>query len=587
MAIVISGVNNNDRIPAVDGTIDLLSGVSYAGIITAPAFTTPGNITASGNLTASSINVGNNIQLGNAGVATATTFVGNLNGNVNGNAGTLLLQTSGSERIRIGAQGQIGIAGANYGTSGQVLTSGGSGSSVTWSTINSDAINEGNTKAEVIDSGSDGRFIVETDGVQRIRVDSNGLGITSTTTAARNAGVGTAIGTIIFNSTDNKLQLYANDLNWRGFSPADPSISNISGTIYAGQASTLSLTGANFLQSNLQVRFIQNTRSVDVTVTVTPSSETSASVTVPATVYNNVQASDVVSITVTNSDNVVSNTVTLTVSGLPSGGTITTSGSYRIHTFTSNGDFIVPTGMTLTNVEYLVVGGGGGGGPSNQGHQGGGGGAGGLRTSVVGATSGANSSPESRVTFTAGSYNVSIGAGGVGRASGAGYGGTGVNSGLATPSGTITSNGGGGGGMGQNNGASRGGLSGGCGGGAASSDQSIPAAGSGTAGQGFLGGQPLNQGSGSGGSGGGAGGNGNDGSGSVGTGTGAVGGLGLSNSITGSAATYSVGGDCTDFDGVSNTGAANTGDGGDGGYTHTTPSGRAGGSGIVIVRYIL
>ena len=228
MAIVISGVGNNDRITASDGTIDLLSGVNYAGIITAPAFTTPGNITASGNLTAASINVGNNIQLGNAGVATATTFVGNLNVNVNGSAGTLLLQTTGSERIRIGAQGQIGIAGANYGTSGQVLTSGGSGSSVTWSTINSDAINEGNTKAEVIDSGSDGRFIVETDGVQRIRVDSNGLGITSTTTAARNAGVGTAIGTIIFNSTDNKLQLYANDLNWRGFSPADPSISNIS-----------------------------------------------------------------------------------------------------------------------------------------------------------------------------------------------------------------------------------------------------------------------------------------------------------------------------------------------------------------------
>ena len=227
---------------------------------------------------------------------------------VNGSAGTLLLQTTGSERIRIGAQGQIGIAGANYGSSGQVLTSQGAGSPVTWSTINSDAINEGNTKAEVIDSGSDGRFIVETDGVQRIRVDSNGLGITSTTTAARNAGVGTAIGTIIFNSTDNKLQLYANDLNWRGFSPADPSISSISGTIYAGQASTLSLTGANFLQSNLQVRFVQNTRSVDVTVTVTPSSETSASVTVPAIVYNNIQGSDVVSITVTNSDGVVSNT---------------------------------------------------------------------------------------------------------------------------------------------------------------------------------------------------------------------------------------------------------------------------------------
>ena len=41
---------------------------------------------------------------------------------------------SSSERLRIGASGQIGIAGANYGTSGQVLTSQGSGSAVQWAT---------------------------------------------------------------------------------------------------------------------------------------------------------------------------------------------------------------------------------------------------------------------------------------------------------------------------------------------------------------------------------------------------------------------------------------------------------------------
>ena len=38
-----------------------------------------------------------------------------------------------SERLRIGSLGQIGIGGANYGTSGQVLTSQGSGSAVQWS----------------------------------------------------------------------------------------------------------------------------------------------------------------------------------------------------------------------------------------------------------------------------------------------------------------------------------------------------------------------------------------------------------------------------------------------------------------------
>ena len=40
--------------------------------------------------------------------------------------------TSPTERVRIGSSGQIGLDGANYGTSGQVLTSNGSGSAVTW-----------------------------------------------------------------------------------------------------------------------------------------------------------------------------------------------------------------------------------------------------------------------------------------------------------------------------------------------------------------------------------------------------------------------------------------------------------------------
>ena len=128
MAIVISGVNNNDKITASDGLIDLLSGVNFDGTLTAPAFS------ATGNLTAGHLNIGSGIQLGNAGVATATTFVGNLTGNVNATS-NLLLQIGGSEKFRVGGSGQLGIGGANYGTSGQVLTSQGSGSSPTWSTI--------------------------------------------------------------------------------------------------------------------------------------------------------------------------------------------------------------------------------------------------------------------------------------------------------------------------------------------------------------------------------------------------------------------------------------------------------------------
>ena len=40
-----------------------------------------------------------------------------------------------TERIRIGTSGEIGIAGANYGTSGQVLTSSGSGAAVSWADV--------------------------------------------------------------------------------------------------------------------------------------------------------------------------------------------------------------------------------------------------------------------------------------------------------------------------------------------------------------------------------------------------------------------------------------------------------------------
>lgn len=46
--------------------------------------------------------------------------------------GHFKVTTEGSEKIRIGPAGQIGIAGANYGTSGQILTSGGASGAVSW-----------------------------------------------------------------------------------------------------------------------------------------------------------------------------------------------------------------------------------------------------------------------------------------------------------------------------------------------------------------------------------------------------------------------------------------------------------------------
>jgi hypothetical protein len=55
----------------------------------------------------------------------------------------------------------------------------------------SDAISEGNTSAEVIDTGSDGRFVVTTEGTERLRVDPSGrlLVGTSTSDAQRTASM--------------------------------------------------------------------------------------------------------------------------------------------------------------------------------------------------------------------------------------------------------------------------------------------------------------------------------------------------------------------------------------------------------------
>lgn len=100
---------------------------------------------ASGNIT-----VGNNIT------ATGTTSAASLiptgssaptNGVYLPAANTVSFATASTERFRIGSSGQFGIGGATYGTSGQVLTSGGSGAAPTWSTPASGSITSGTRTA--------------------------------------------------------------------------------------------------------------------------------------------------------------------------------------------------------------------------------------------------------------------------------------------------------------------------------------------------------------------------------------------------------------------------------------------------------
>jgi hypothetical protein len=87
-----------------------------------------------------------------------------------GSDGHFKVTTEGSERVRVGPAGQIGIAGANYGTSGQVLTSGGASGAVSWA----DAAAGGSTFQATADGAlTDGMpVIIQADGTVRSAVAS-------------------------------------------------------------------------------------------------------------------------------------------------------------------------------------------------------------------------------------------------------------------------------------------------------------------------------------------------------------------------------------------------------------------------------
>lgn len=261
------------------------------------------------------------------------------------------------------------------------------------------------------------------------------------------------------------------------------------------------------------------------------------------------------------------------------GDSIVFDGTYWIHTFYSSGTFTPKKNLTC---DYLVVAGGGGGSAGQAG-----GGAGGLRSTVT--ATGGGGSLESALSLIANTgYTVTIGAGGSGAPQAnngaAGRGTSGSNSVFST----ITSTGGGGGGGADVNKA---GLTGGSGGGG-------NPIGTGTANQGYNGGQYS-------GGGGGAGQVGADASGS----DGGKGGNGVATSISGASTTYAgggggsgggaanpgaggTGGGGAGRNGTNNgtNGTANTGGGGGaGGVLNADPytryAGGTGGSGIVIVRY--
>lgn len=234
------------------------------------------------------------------------------------------------------------------------------------------------------------------------------------------------------------------------------------------------------------------------------------------------------------------------------GGTVTTSGGYKIHTFTSSGTFSV---SSAGEVEYFIIAGGGGGNHNTGTPSFAGGGAGGV---VVGSAIVSNTS-----------YSITVGAGGSPRSNGSN----------SSALGATTAIGGGRGGDGGGQAGASGGSGGGQGGsGGGGSPNNAP----GTAGQGNAGGSgTFGPGLDAAGGGGGYSSVGQNASGS----TPGNGGLGYSNSWTGTEIKYAGGGGRTDqgYRGGylgSPSGSANSGSGGAG-------TQGSGGSGIVVIRYPL
>ena len=302
-----------------------------------------------------------------------------------------------------------------------------------------------------------------------------------------------------------------------------------------------------------------------------------------------------------------------------SGGTETECGNCKIHTFTGPGSFAVTQVHPCAannEVSYVVIAGGGAGSSGLGSNAGGGGGAGGYRETKAPVTSytaspldGQPSAPN-RITVTATSFPIVIGAGGA--ATGA-PGGRGSNGAVSTFS-TITGAGGGAGGAGSGTPGPKDGANGGSGGGKAGSDVpgSLSVAGTGntppvsppqgqpggggtsTPGvsgdkEGFGGGGATEAGQ-TGESASGESGRGGAGATSsingtptqrAGGGAGGAGASGTSGTATGGGGTGSFG--CSVNNG--NAGTANTGGGGGGGANGAPANGNAGGSGVVIIRY--
>jgi hypothetical protein len=313
------------------------------------------------------------------------------------------------ERFRIGSAGQLGIAGANYGTTGQVLTSGGASAAPSWTTITS----TGGTVTSVAQSFTGGIISV------------SGSPITTSGTLALTVA-GTSGGIPYFSSAST----------W-----ASSAALTQYGVVYGGGAGAAPVATAAGTTGQVLLATTSAAPSwgqVSLTAGVTGvlpiangGTNSTATPTAGGVVYGTGTAHAI------SAAGTTGQVLTSNGSSAPTWTTLSSGGGLSgTQTFTTNGTFTIPS--NITTVKVTVIGGGGGGGSgyatggSNAG--GGGGGAGGnLVKYLTGLTAG------NTLTVTVGA------AGAFGNNGNGGNGGTSsVASGTQTIT-TLTANGGSGG----------------------------------------------------------------------------------------------------------------------------------------------
>ena len=135
--------NADNRVITGSDTANTLNGESTlthnAGVLSVnePSLSTDGKIIVKGNDTDNHDIItayANSSTRGSFAIRNGSGIAPSFLVGTRGGSETLGLMSNGTERFRIGASGQLGIGGATYGTSGQVLQSQGSSSAPQWAT---------------------------------------------------------------------------------------------------------------------------------------------------------------------------------------------------------------------------------------------------------------------------------------------------------------------------------------------------------------------------------------------------------------------------------------------------------------------